>query len=89
MEQQQQLDKNLFWTGIVYFVGLYLLHVVWWQALLVGVAMAISWYLTYSRRMVAMVGVLILLLGFGSWVGLVPDLPHWGHWIASLRLESQ
>ena len=32
-----RFDKNLFWIGIVYFAGLYLLHFAWWQALVVGV----------------------------------------------------
>ena len=34
----------------LYFIGLYLLQAAWWKALIVAVAVMISWYLTYGRR---------------------------------------
>jgi hypothetical protein len=71
------IDKNLYWTAIVYFVGLCLLHVEWWQALLVAFVMGISWYLTYSRRIVGIVGMALLLFGFAAWLGLAPQPYDW------------
>ena len=84
-----RVDKHLFWTGIVYFAGLYLLHIAWWQALVIGIAMAISWYLTYGRRMIGGVGLLILLLGLGSGSQLVPEPSQWSHVVAMLRSGTQ
>jgi hypothetical protein len=67
-----KLDKNLMWTGIIYFVGLYLLHTAWWQALVVAAAMTISWFLTCGRPIIVGVGLLVFLLDLGSWSGLIP-----------------
>ena len=82
-----QFDKNLIWTGIIYFIGLYLLQVAWWKALIVAVAMMISWYLTYGRRITVSVGLIIFLLGLSSWSGLLPTSSDLGHFLATLRPE--
>ena len=60
-------DKNLVWTGIIYFVGLFLLGVIWWKALIVGIVAAICWYLNYGRRSVLALGMVALCLGLGIW----------------------
>jgi hypothetical protein len=78
-------DKNLYWTGIIYFVGLFLLGVIWWKALIVGIVAAICWYLNYSRRSVLALGMVALCLGLGIWVGLLPAVSQWGEWLAALR----
>jgi hypothetical protein len=67
------VDKNLWWTGAVYFVGLVLLRVAWWQALIVAAIMSASWYLSYSRRVVRVIGLIVLILGFATWIHLLPD----------------
>ena len=82
-----RLDKNLFWTGIIYFIGLYLLQVAWWKALIVAVAMMISWYLTYGRRITVGVGLIVFLLGLSSWSGLLPTSSDLSHFFATLRRE--
>lgn len=71
------IDKNLYWTSIIYFMGLCLLHVAWWQALIVAFVMGISWYLTYSRRIVGTVGTALLLFGLAAWLGLAPQPSDW------------
>jgi hypothetical protein len=71
------IDKNLYWTGIIYFAGLCLLHVAWWQAVIVAIAMSVSWYLTYSRRVVGTVGTALLLFGLAAWLGLAPTPSYW------------
>lgn len=73
----ESIDKNLFWTAIIYFVGLCLLHVAWWQALIVAVLMSVSWYLTYSRRLISTIGTALLLFGLAVWLGLVPNPKEW------------
>lgn len=79
------LDKNIFWTGIVYFVGFILLHVSWWQALMAAVVMAVCWFLSYGQRFIRTVGVFVLLLGFCTWTGLVPQPAHWPQVLAAIR----
>jgi hypothetical protein len=81
------IDKNLYWTGIIYFVGLCLLHATWWQALMVAVAMSVSWYLTYSRRLVGTVGTALLLFGLATWLGIAPAPPDWRAWTAHASHE--
>jgi len=73
----ESIDKNLYWTAVIYFVGLCLLEIVWWQALLVALAMSFSWYLTYSRRLVGTVGTALLLFGLAAWLGLAPEPSDW------------
>ena len=82
-----QFDKNLIWTGIIYFIGLYLLQVAWWKALIVAVAMMIRWYLTYGQRITVSVGLIVFLLGLSSWSGLLPTSSDLGHFFATLRPE--
>jgi len=79
------VDTKLYWTGIVYFVGLFLLGVVWWKALIVGIVALICWYLNYSRQIVLGVGMVALCLGLGFWVGLLPTPSQWGELLATLR----
>ena len=69
-----QFDKNLIWTGIIYFIGLYLLQVVWWKALIVAVAMMVSWYLTYGRRITVSVGLYRLFARLEQLVRAAADL---------------
>lgn len=64
------IDKKLYWTGIVFFVGAFLLHVSWWQALALAFAAMVCWYLCYSRTVVAAIGVVTFFLGLGVWSGL-------------------
>lgn len=71
------VDKNLYWTAIIYFAGLCLLHVAWWQGLIVALMMSISWYLTYSRRLVGTVGTALLLFGLAVWLGFAPNPKGW------------
>ena len=59
----RKCSTNLFWTGIIYFVGLFLLGVIWWKALIVGIVAAICWYLNYGRRSVFALGMVALCLG--------------------------
>jgi hypothetical protein len=82
------VDRH-FWTGIVYFVGLYLQHVAWWRALIVAFAMATCWYLTYGRRIVVSVGLAILLLGMGSWSGLFPEPSDLSDFVDMQRFKAQ
>lgn len=77
-------EKKLYWTGIVYFVGLFLLGVVWWKALIVGLVALICWYLTYGRRIVLGVGMVCLLWGLGIWVGLLPAPLRWNELLTAL-----
>lgn len=72
-----------------YFVGLYLLHMAWWQALIIAAAMAISWFLTYGRLIIIGVGLLVFLLGLGGWSGLIPEPSEWGHLAAMQRSGAQ
>jgi hypothetical protein len=65
-------DKNLYWTGFVYFIGLCALDVPWWQAGLVATSAFACWYLSYSRAALAAIGVAVLFAGLGTWVGLIP-----------------
>ena len=69
-----QFDKSLFWTGIIYFIGLYLLQVASWKALIVAGAMMIRWYLTYGHRITVSVGLVVFLLGLSSLVRTAADL---------------
>ena len=82
------IDKNLYWTAIVYFAGLCLLHVAWWQALIVACVMGISWYLTNSRRVVATVGTAVLLFGLAAWLGLAPQPSDWRPLTAAASHQS-
>lgn len=80
---EYRIDKNLYWTGLVFFVGLVLLGSSWWKALIVALAMAAAWYLTYSRRLVGLVGMIVLTAGFAQWLGLLPA--GWNEAIALLH----
>ena len=71
------MDRSIVWTGLIYFAGLCLLHVAWWQALIVVVAVSISWYLNYSRRFIATVGAALLLLGLACGSDSVAKLSDW------------
>ena len=82
------IDKNFYWTGIIYFVGLCLLHATWWQALIIAVAMSVSWYLTYSRRVVSAVGTILFLFGFAVWLGIAPKPSDWRPWTADAAHQS-
>lgn len=68
------IDQKLYWTGIVFFVGAVLLRVLWWQALVFALAAMTCWYLRYSRRVVAAIGVVTFLLGLGVWSGLADSV---------------
>jgi hypothetical protein len=70
-------DKNLFWTGVVYFVGPLLLHVAWWQAVIFAFAMTACWYLSYCQRAVRLFGATLLFLGLCTWTGLLPAPDQW------------
>lgn len=64
-------DSRLYWTVLVYFGGLVLLHVAWWQALVISAAVAISWILSFHRRLLTLGGLVIVGLGFANWTGLI------------------
>jgi len=81
-------DKKLYWTGIIYFVGLFLLGVTWWQALMVAVAMSLSWFLTYSRRTVGGLGTITFVLGLATWFHFIPDPSHWNMLLTMARGAS-
>jgi hypothetical protein len=70
-------DKNLLWTGVVYFVGPLLLHVAWWQAVIFAFAMTACWYLSYCQRAVRLFGATLLFLGLCTWTGLLPAPDQW------------
>ena len=70
-------DKRFYWAALVYFFGLLLLHVVWWQSLTISAAMTGCWYLSYSRRVVNAIGVVVLMAGLLSWAGVLPSPGHW------------
>jgi hypothetical protein len=67
------VDRNLFWTGAVCFLGLVLLHVVWWQALVVAAIMSACWYFSYGQRILRVTGLFVLILGLATWTHLLPD----------------
>jgi len=85
MEDDLKTDKNLYWTGFIYVVGLLLLGVTWWKALIIAGVAALSWYLTYGRRIVVSLGLILVFLGLGNWAGLIPAPAHWGDLLAALR----
>jgi hypothetical protein len=70
-------DKNLLWTGIVFFIASLLLQVVWWQALLIAVFMSGCWYLSYGQRIIRGLGVVMLLWGMLTWSGVLPSADHY------------
>ena len=70
-------DKNLYWTGIIFFTGLFLLGIVWWKALVVGALASVSWYLSYARTMVSAVGTGLLLVGLAVWMNILPPASTW------------
>jgi hypothetical protein len=65
-------DKNIYWTGITYFIGLYAFGLPWWQAGLIALLAMICWYLSFGRTAVAIIGVAILFAGLATWTGLIP-----------------
>lgn len=79
------IDKNLYWTGIIYFGGLLLLGVIWWKALIIALIAAICWFLTYGRRIIVTVGLSLFLVGLANWAGLVPAPSEWGQLLALRR----
>ena len=82
-----QFDKSLFWTGIIYSIGLYLLQVASWKALIVAGAMMIRWYLAYGHRITVSVGLVVFLLGLSSLSGMLPTSSDLGNFFATLRPE--
>jgi len=72
-----QHDKNLYWTALIYFVGLLLLGIVWWKAAIIAIVASACWFLTYGRRIITGVGLAILFLGLGNWIGLIPAPSEW------------
>lgn len=72
-------DKNLYWTAIVFFIGLLLLGAIWWKALMVAAVAFICWYLTYGRQLIIGVGLFVLFLGFAVWLGLIMPPAQWSH----------
>jgi hypothetical protein len=83
MDDDHHVDKNLYWTAFIFFLGLVLLGVTWWKALIVAAIAAACWFLTYGRNIVIGVGLLVLLLGLGSWIGLLPPPSQWRPLLAS------
>jgi hypothetical protein len=67
-------DKNLYWTGIVFFIAPLLLHIVWWQALLIALFMSACWFLSYGQRVIRGLGAVMLLWGLLTWSGFLPSL---------------
>jgi hypothetical protein len=78
------VDKNLYWTALIYSTGLMLLGVVWWKALIVAVVMSVSYYLTYSRRVVCILGTGVIAAGLAVWIGLLSQPEEWGQQIATM-----
>ena len=79
------LDDNLYWTSLCYFVGVLLLGVIWWKALIVAAAAFACWYLHYGRRVVGGIGVVVLFAGLGVWIGVIPPPSQWGQLLATVR----
>ena len=79
------IDKNLYWTAFVYFVGLLLLHVAWWQALIAALIMSACWFLSYGQRVVRAVGVIAMLVGLFTWFGLLPSPDHWPSLLSTIQ----
>lgn len=77
-------DKNLYWTALIYFFGLLLLGIVWWKAVAVTIVASVCWFLTYGRQMIIGVGLAILILGLGNWIGLLPTPSEWGQLFAMM-----
>jgi hypothetical protein len=70
---EDAIDKNLFWTAIVFFISPLMLHAAWWQALVLAVAMTVCWFLSYGQRVIRAFGVIMLLWGLLTWLGLLPS----------------
>jgi hypothetical protein len=73
----ERLDKNLLWTGIVYFIGPLLFHAAWWQAVIFAICMTACWYLSYCQRAVRFFGAALLFFGLCTWAGLLPAPDQW------------
>jgi hypothetical protein len=70
-------DKNLFWTGLVFFIAPLLLHVAWWMAFVIALFMSACWYLSYGQRIIRNLGVVMLLWGMLTWAGVLSSADHW------------
>ena len=68
------VDKNLYWSGLLYGLGTLALGASWWQAGCIALFALICWYLTYGRFVLANVGVVLVLLALAQWGGLLPHL---------------
>jgi hypothetical protein len=86
--EKKIMDMRLYWTGIVYFVGMVLLHVAWWQALIIAATMTACWYLSYSQRVIRAVGVIVLMLGLFTWSGLLPPPSHWSPLLSVVERQA-
>jgi hypothetical protein len=71
------IDKNLYWTGLVFFIAPLLLQVVWWKALIIAAAMSACWYLSFGQRVIRGLGAAVLLWGLLTWSGALPTLDYW------------
>jgi hypothetical protein len=71
------IDKNLHWTGLVFFIASLLLHIVWWKALVIAVFMSACWYFSFGQRVICGLGAVMLLSGLLTWSGLLPALDYW------------
>jgi hypothetical protein len=69
--------KNLLWTGVIFFIAPLLLHVAWWQALLIALFMSACWILRYGQGVIRSAGVVVLLWSLLTWSGALPSTDHW------------
>jgi hypothetical protein len=79
------IDKNLYWTGIVFFISPLLLHAAWWQALIIAAFMTVCWFLSYGQRIIRGLGVIMLLWSLLTVSGLLPPPDHWQEFLSATR----
>lgn len=71
------IDKNLYWTGLIFFIAPLLLHAAWWEALIIALFMCLCWYLSYGQRVIRGLGAVLLLWSLLTWSGVLPTLYYW------------
>ena len=81
-------DKGLWWTVILFCLGLSLLGVSPFKSVPISVAAGICWHLNYGKLLVKGLALLVLVLSLAVWIGLLPPTAQWSQAISHFSLAS-
>ncbi len=75
---------KLIWNGAVYLCGLMVFGVPPLQSAIVTAIVSIAAYIKYGQRWIYGIGIVIMVLALGTWVGFLPPSDQWSRWLGRM-----